>query len=189
LILSNHNFVYAQQDAKFTEYQKEFTTYPFSDPDPIANFSKIYPYFRFDGFTETGVQKKWKVVEIENDFIKILILPEVGGKIWAAIDKKTNEPFLYYNHTVKFRDVAMRGPWTSGGIEANYGIIGHTPNCATPVDYIITKKEDGSVSCTIGVLDLLTLTNWRMEINLPKDKAFFTTQSFWYNECGFKSEW
>jgi tetratricopeptide (TPR) repeat protein len=49
------------------------------------------------------------------------------------------------------------------------------------VDYIITKKEDGSVSCTIGVLDLLTLTNWRMEINLPKDKAFFTTQSFWYN--------
>jgi len=181
LILSNHNFLYAQQDAKFTEYQKEFTTYPFSDPDPIANFSKIYPYFRFDGFTETGVQKKWKVVEIENDFIKILILPEVGGKIWAAIDKKTNEPFLYYNHTVKFRDVAMRGPWTSGGIEANYGIIGHTPNCATPVDYIITKKEDGSVSCTIGVLDLLTLTNWRMEINLPKDKAFFTTQSFWYN--------
>ena len=163
------------------EYEMDFTTYPFSDPDPVANFSKIYPYFRFDGFTETPIQKKWKVVEIENDFIKILILPEVGGKIWAAIDKKTNQSFVYYNHTVKFRDVALRGPWTSGGIEANYGIIGHTPNCATPVDYIITPKEDGSVSCVIGVLDLLTQTNWRLDINVPIDKAFFTTQSFWYN--------
>jgi len=74
LMLSNINSIYAQQDASFSEYQKEFTTYPFSDPDPIANFSKIYPYFRFDGFTEKGVQKKWKVVEIENDFIKILII-------------------------------------------------------------------------------------------------------------------
>jgi len=163
------------------EYEMEFTTYPFSDPDPVANFSKIYPYFRFDGFTETSIQKKWKVVEIENDFIKILILPEVGGKIWAAIDKKTNQSFVYYNHTVKFRDVALRGPWTSGGIEANYGIIGHTPNCATPVDYVISKKEDGSVSCVIGVLDLLTQTNWRLDINVPIDKAYFTTQSFWYN--------
>ncbi len=179
--LSNSYQVHAQQEVKYSEYQKEFTSYPFSDPDPIPSFSKIYPYFRFDGFTETAVQKNWKVVEIENEYIKILILPEVGGKIWAAIDKKINQPFIYYNHTVKFRDVAMRGPWTSGGIEANYGIIGHTPNCATPVDYIVTKKADGSVSCTIGVLDLLTQTNWRMEINVPKDKAYFTTQSFWYN--------
>ena len=129
------------------EYYMDFTTYPFSDPDPVANFSKIYPYFRYDGFTETPIQKKWKVIELENDFIKILILPEIGGKIWTAIDKKTNQSFIYYNHTVKFRDVALRGPWTSGGIEANYGIIGHTPNCATPVDYIISKKEDQSISC------------------------------------------
>ena len=91
LILSNHNFVFAQQDAKFTEYQKEFTTYPFSDPDPIANFSKIYPYFRFDGFTETGVQKKWKVVEIENDFIKIYTLQK---KI-RVVEEKIAENYKY----------------------------------------------------------------------------------------------
>ncbi|MEP6713877.1 MAG: DUF5107 domain-containing protein, partial [Ferruginibacter sp.] len=84
-------------------------------------------------------------------------------------------------HVIKFRDIAMRGPWTSGGIEANYGIIGHTPACATPVDYTTIKKEDGSVSCVIGVLDLLTRTPWRLEINLPKDKAYITTTSFWFN--------
>ena len=69
----------------------------------------------------------------------MLILPEIGGKIWSAIEKTTGQSFIYFNHVVKFRDIAMRGPWTSGGIEANYGIIGHTPNCFTPVDYLARR--------------------------------------------------
>ena len=93
-----------------------------------------------------------------------MILPEVGGKNLGCDRKKaTGKDFIYYNHVVKFRDVAMRGPWTSGGIEANYGIIGHTPNCAAPVEYKTTENSDGSVSCIIGWLDLLTRTNWRIE--------------------------
>ena len=175
---------HTQQAATVREYLQSFPTYPFSDPNPVPLLTPVYPYFRFDGFTDKPVQKEWKVVELQNDWIKLLILPEIGGKIWAAIEKSTGKPFLYYNHTVKFRDIAMRGPWTSGGLEANYGIIGHTPNCATPVDYITKTNEDGSVSCIIGTLDLLTRTNWRMEINVPKDKAYFTTQSFWYNGTG-----
>jgi tetratricopeptide (TPR) repeat protein len=172
----------AQQPAVVREYKKMFTTYPFSDPDPIPNpASKIYPYFRYDGFTDKPVQKEWNVVELENDYIKIMILPEVGGKIWSATEKSTGNEFIYYNHVIKFRDIAMRGPWTSGGIEANYGIIGHTPGCATPVDYMVSKKEDGSVSCIIGLLDLLTRTSWRLDINLPKNKAYITTSSFWFN--------
>lgn len=75
----------------------------------------------------------------------------------------------------------MRGAWTSGGIEFNYGIIGHTPNCSTPVDYVTRVNADGCVSCIIGTLDLVTRTNWRVEINLPVDKAYFTTRSFWHN--------
>lgn len=172
---------FAQSPAKVSEYKKVFTTYPFSDPSPIALTNNVYPYFRYDGFTDKPVNKEWKVIELQNDFISLMILPEIGGKIWSATDKKTGKPFIYYNHAVKFRDIAMRGPWTSGGLEANYGIIGHTPNCATPVDYITTQNEDGSVSCFIGVLDLLTRSNWRIEINLPKDKAYFTTRSFWYS--------
>ena len=171
----------SQKDATIKEFNKVFPTYPFSDPNPVPLVEKIYPYYRYDGFTDKPVQKEWKVVELENDYIKVMILPEVGGKIWSAIEKGTGKSFIYDNHTVKFRDVAMRGPWTSGGIEANYGIIGHTPNCATPVDYVTMKKKDGSVSCIIGVLDLLTRTPWRLEINLPKDKAYLTTTSFWYN--------
>lgn len=170
-----------QRQSTLKEYNKVFKTYGFSDPDPIAKVGMIYPYYRFDGYTNNPVNKEWKVVELENDFIKVMILPEIGGKIWGAWEKSTGKPFLYYNQVVKFRDIAMRGAWTSGGIEANYGIIGHTPNCATPVDYLTEKKSDGSVSCYIGTLDLLTQTYWTIEINLPADKGYFTTKSFWYN--------
>ena len=168
------------------EYDQVFTTYPYSDPDPVPVMSRFYPYFRYDGFTDTPVQKKWKVVELSNDYVQLLILPEIGGKVWAAIDKTTGKPFLYFNHVVKFRDVSMRGPWTSGGMEANYGIMGHTPNCFSPVDYLVRRNPDGSVSCIIGVLDLLTRSTWRLEINLPADQACFTTRSLWYNASAFE---
>jgi tetratricopeptide (TPR) repeat protein len=182
LLLCGSLNVFAQtKPATAREYKKVFTTYPFSDPNPVPVMGRIYPYFRYDMFTNQPVQKEWTVVELENEFIKVWVLPEIGGKIWAAFDKTTGKPFIYSNQVVKFRDIAMRGPWTSGGIEANYGIIGHTPNCATPVDYLTRTNADGSASCFIGVLDLLTRTPWRMEIQLPADKAYFTTTSFWYN--------
>ena len=181
LFLTSFVALSQQGDATVKEYQQVFTTYPYSDPSPIPLFTSVYPYFRFDGYTDTPVQKSWKVVELENDYIRVMILPEVGGKIWTAIEKSTNQPFIYYNHAIKFRDLSMRGPYTSGGLELNYGIIGHTANCATPVDYIIQTNADGSVTCTVGVLDLITRSNWRLEVTLPKDKAYFITRTFWYN--------
>ena len=167
--------------ATVREYQRVFPTYPFSDPNPIPVVGRIYPYFRFDGFTDVPEPRAWKVIELENAYLKVWILPEIGGKIWNAVDKRTGRSFIYFNQVVKFRDIAMRGPWTSGGIEANYGIIGHTPNVATPVDYITRTNPDGSVSCIIGALDLLTRTPWRLEIRLGPDDAAFSTTSFWYN--------
>src|SRR5665647_3383481 len=173
--------VWAQHSSTIKEYKKTFTTYPFSEPDPVPILANIYPYFRFDGFTDKPIQKKWKVVELENDFIKVMIMPQIGGKIWTAIDKKNSKPFIYNNDVVKFRDIAMRGPWTSGGIEANFGIIGHTPTVATPVDYLVRENTDGSVSCIIGALDLLTRAQWTLEVRLPKDKAYFITEVYWHN--------
>ncbi len=167
--------------ATVREYRRTFTTYPFSDPNPIPVVGRIYPYFRFDGFTDKSVEREWTVVELENKYLRVMILPEIGGKIWTAIEKKTGKPFIYFNQVVKFRDIAMRGPWTSGGIEANYGIMGHTPTVATPVDYKTQQNPDGSVTCVIGALDLLTRTPWRLTISLPADAAYFSTSSYWYN--------
>ena len=173
--------LFAQQ-ATVTETVETVKTYPFSDPDPVADPSDLfYPYFRFDGFSAKGIDRQWKVVSLENDYIKLTLFPEIGGKIWGAVDKTTGKEFIYNNHVVKFRDIAMRGPWTSGGIEFNFGIIGHAPTSSTPIDYVTRQKPDGSVSCYVSSYELVTRTLWTVEVNLPKDKAYFTTTTTWHN--------
>src|SRR5690606_18372785 len=132
------------QEARITEEETTLTTYPYSDPNPVPAFTKarktkIYPYNLFDGYSTKSVEQKWKVVKLENDYIEVYVLPEIGGKIWGAIEKSTGNEFLYKNKVVKFRDISLRGPWTSGGIEFNFGIIGHTPSTAAPVDYKIIE--------------------------------------------------
>ena len=159
----------------------EFKTYPFSDPNPVPEINRMYPYFYFHGYTNNAVQQKWKMVVLENQYIKVFVCPDIGGKIWGAIEKSTGKEFLYYNHVVKFRDVAMRGAWTSGGLEYNFGDIGHIPTCATPVDYSIKKNLDGSVSCVVGAIDLPSGTKWNVEIKVSPGKAFFETKTSWFN--------
>jgi tetratricopeptide (TPR) repeat protein len=169
------------QTAHIQETKVVMKTYPFSDPDPVPDIGRIYPYFRFDGFTNKSIQKEWNMVILENDFIRVYVCPDIGGKIWGAVEKSIGMEFLYYNHVVKFRDVAMRGPWTSGGLEYNFGDIGHIPTCATPVDYITRNNPDGSVSCIVGAIDLPSRTNWNVEIIVYKDKAFVETKVTWFN--------
>lgn len=165
-----------------------FDTYSFHDPDPVAQpTAKIFPYFRFDGFDYTPEEKKHKMVVLENKWIKVWIAPDIGGKIWGALDKKNNKYFIYHNNVVKFRDIAMRGPWTSGGIEHNFGTIGHAPTCSTPVDYCLRENADGSVSCFVGAIDLPSRTEWRVEVRVPKDKAWFETNTYWNNPTDLKT--
>ena len=177
------NLLYPQTTT-IREEIKSIKTYTFDEPNlvPILNENpKIYPYFKFEGYEHTAKDKNWKVVTLENEYITLSVLPEIGGKIWGAIEKKTGEEFIYKNEVLKFRNIAMRGPWTSGGVEFNFGIIGHTPATATPVDYIIKENKDGSVSCIVGTMDLPSRTKWWVEINLQKDKAYFETKASWYN--------
>ena len=182
------------QRATINEKAEIIKTYPFSEPDPIpiltrsslwGRGARLYPYYFFDKFSKAGFDKEWKVVRLENPYISLSILPQVGGKIWGAMEKSTNKEFIYTNHVLKFREIALRGPWTSGGIEFNFGIVGHTPTCATPVDYIIRKNSDGSVSCVVGTMDLPSRTRWSVTITLPENKAFIETNAFWYNPSPF----
>lgn len=169
------------QRASIREEQLNMKTYMFSEPDPVPKMGPIYPYFRFDGYTNTAIDKPWKMVILENDYIKVYVCPDIGGKVWGAIEKSTGKEFLYYNHVVKFRDVAMRGAWTSGGLEFNFGDIGHIPTCATPVDYLTAEHPDGSVSCYVGALDIPSQTRWNIEIKLSPGKAYFETIVSWFN--------
>ncbi len=170
--------------AMISETETTLKTYGFSDPDPLpilVSNSKIYPYHKFEGYSKTATDSVWKVVKLENEYIEVYVLPQVGGKVWGAVEKATGEEFIYLNEVMKFRNISMRGPWTSGGIEFNFGVIGHHPSTATPVDYDLHENQDGSVSCTVGNIDLPSRTQWRVEILLAPDKAFFETRVIWYN--------
>src|SRR4030066_1956451 len=149
------------QEATVKEEKVTFKTYPFSAPDPVPLIGPIYPYFRFHGYSLEGRPLDWRMVRLENPYVKVLVAPEIGGKVWGAVEKSTNKEFIYWNPVVKFREIAMRGPWTSGGIEFNFGIIGHAPTTATPVDYVTQENADGSVSCIVGAIDLPSRTVWR----------------------------
>ena len=119
---------------------------PVLRPGPDRPAGRIYPYYRFDGYTDRPSTRSGRWSSWRTTRSAVTMLPEIGGKIWTAVEKSTGRSFIYDNQVVKFRDIAMRGPWTSGGIEANYGIIGHTPNCATPVDYVTRTNPDGSAA-------------------------------------------
>lgn len=172
------------QSVSIKEETLALDTYGFSEPNPVPILTenpKITPYYKFEAYEHESSKRNWKVVTLENEYIKVFVLPEIGGKVWGAIEKSTGEEFLYKNEVVKFRNIAMRGPWTSGGIEFNFGIIGHHPSTATPVDYLTRKNGDGSVSCIVGNTDLPSNTRWTVEIRLEKGKAYFETNASWYN--------
>ncbi len=188
LFLTFSNTLLFGQKSQVTEYTESIKTYPFSDPNPfpiIPRNNTLYPYFRFDGFSHTGKPMDWKMVKLENDYIVVYILPDMGGKLWGAIDKKTGKEFIYKNDVIKFRDVAQRGPWTSGGIEFNSGIIGHHAGGATPVDCKVFTDDEGAAHCVIGGTDLPSHTPWRVDIMVPPDKSWFETKTLWYNRTPF----
>lgn len=179
--------------ATVKEQMVSMKTYPFSDPNPLPvmainnTVSRFYPYNMFDGYTDKGISKEWKVISLENPYITVTVLPEVGGKVMGATEKSTGQEFVYTNHVMKFRAIGIRGPWTSGGIEHNFGLdLGHAPWAAAPVDYEIKENPDGSISCIVGGLDLASRTQWRINIHLPKDKAYFETRALWYNPTPFR---
>jgi hypothetical protein len=173
------------QHASITVESRDILTYPYSDPNPVPGIAEgkdaFYPYFSFNGYSLTGQTQKWNVIKLENEYIEVYVLPSDGGKVWGAIEKSTGKEFIYRNEVMKYRNISMRGPWTSGGIELNFGYIGHNPSTCVPVDYKTVENADGSVSCIVGSLDLPSRTKWVVEIRLPKDKAYFETRAMWNN--------
>ena len=180
-----HTSALLSDEARFRRFEQTKPTYPYSAPVPFPVLSSYYPYFRFDGYSVEPQEHAWKTIELSNGLLSLEILPEIGGKIWTATDLVSGRAFFYSNPVVKFRDVGMRGPWTSGGLEMNAGIIGHAPTTSSAVDCAVRKNADGSVSCFIGALDLITRTTWRVEIKLGESQRRFSTSVFRENISGF----
>ena len=160
----------------------EAPTYAFGDRDPVpCTETTRYPYARYDSCATNAVLRRWKRVDLENDRIRVTILPEIGGRIWGVLDKATGREPVYFNHVVKFRNISTCGAWVSGGIELNFGIIGHSPHTAMPVDWTTRRNADGSVSYFARLVEFVCRTEWQVEVRLGADDRHFTTSVLWYN--------
>ncbi|MBO4907364.1 MAG: DUF5107 domain-containing protein [Bacteroidaceae bacterium] len=104
----------------------------------------VYPYPVIESISNEKVDKEWQAIWLENEYIKVMILPELGGRVQMAYDKIKQRHFIYYNHVIKPALVGLAGPWISGGIEFNWPQH-HRPSTYLPVDSDIEEEEDGSV--------------------------------------------
>ena len=112
----------------------------------------VYPYPVIESISDEKVDKDYKAVYLENEYIKVMILPELGGRIQMAYDKIKQRHFVYYNHVVKPALVGLAGPWISGGIEFNWPQH-HRPSTFMPVDCDIVENADGSVTVWVNEME------------------------------------
>ena len=112
----------------------------------------VYPYPVIESISDEKVDKEWQAVYLENEYIKVMVLPELGGRIQMAYDKLKQRHFVYYNHVVKPALVGLAGPWISGGIEFNWPQH-HRPSTYSPVDSTIVENEDGSVTVWVNEME------------------------------------
>ncbi len=181
-------YILSAQPATVRTMVLDLPTYPYGDADPapsVMRDARIYPYTIFDGFSSAPVDSSWPVVRMENRWIRLDIAPGLGGKILGAVDRTTGKQFIYTNDAVKFRRIALRGPWTSGGIEFNFGVVGHTPTTAAAVDHVERSGTDGSVTAFVGSMDLPSRTRWTVAITVRPDEAAIETRTLWHNPTPF----
>ena len=105
----------------------------------------VYPYPVIESISDEKTDKDYEAVWLENEYIKVMILPELGGRVQMAYDKVAQRHFIYYNQVIKPALVGLAGPWISGGIEFNWPQH-HRPSTFLPVDCTIEEHPDGSVT-------------------------------------------
>lgn len=159
----------APEAARVWEGSLRLPTYELGPDDPLPAFPyagrrPIYPYPRLDDITGRRVEKSWRAVFLENEFLRVTVLPELGGKLYAIYDKAAGRDVLYTNHVVKYGLVGLRGAWTSGGIEWNFP-DGHTVTTVSPVDYTL-RREGGAACAIVGDTERIQRMQWAVAICL-----------------------
>ncbi len=141
---------------------------------------KVYPYPTTEKISREKKDKEYKAVYLENQYLRVMILPELGGRIQRAYDKTNDYDFVYYNHVIKPALVGLAGPWISGGIEFNWPQH-HRPTTYMPVDHILQENADGSKTVLVHDVDQMYGTKGITSFTLYPDKAYIEIRGQLYN--------
>ena len=144
---------------------------------------KVYPWPVIDKIEDEKKDKEYLIVFLENEYIQIQVMPELGGRIYRALDKTNNYDFIYYNRVIKPALVGLAGPWVSGGIEFNWPQH-HRPNTFGPVVYSIDNSKPGKKTIWLSEKDRIYGTKVTTGISLSEGFAAIEISSELYNPTG-----
>ncbi len=144
----------------------------------------VYPYAVIEKIHDEKINQTYQAVFLENRYLKIMILPELGGRIQMAYDKILQRHFVYYNQVIKPALVGLTGPWISGGIEFNWPQH-HRPSTFEPVDHTITSHEDGSKTVWVNEVERMFRTKGMAGFTMYPDRAYLEIKGRVYNRTPF----
>ena len=153
------------------------------DPNPpfaLAEHRRIYPYTMMDDLTDRLETKSYQAVFLENEYLKAIVLPEMGGHLYSLYDKVNKREVFYRNNVVKYGLVALRGAWVSGGIEFNFP-NGHSVVTVSPVAFTTLQSPDGSATVVVGDVDQVTEMHWEVALTLHPGQARLEQQVTLFN--------
>lgn len=145
---------------------------------------RVYPYPVIDKIYDECKDVAYQAVYLENAYIRIMVLPSLGGRIHSAYDKTNGYDFVYHNEVIKPALVGLLGPWISGGIEFNWPQH-HRPTTFMGTDYQLLKNDDGSVTLRINDLDEMYGTKGITSFCLYPDKAYIEITGQLYNRTPY----
>ncbi|OGV32621.1 MAG: hypothetical protein A2020_07480 [Lentisphaerae bacterium GWF2_45_14] len=173
---------------KISEGFVELPTYKMGDADKEAPLEKeftprsspIYPYTTQEIITGEKEVKKYRGVFLENDYLKLTFLPEIGGRLYSAYDKVNDSEIFYSNPVIKPGLFALRGAWPAVGVEFNFP-NSHTTTTLEEVSCRTREYDDGSASVTMGDIEWTCRMGWSVEVKLHPAKAVIEMESKLYN--------
>lgn len=132
----------------------------------------IYPYPHRDQYTRKLEEQQVLTAVLENDKIKATFIPSVGGKLWSLVDKTTGKELLYRNDVIRASNLAVRNAWTSGGVEWNIALVGHTPFTMEQLFTSIFTAEDGTPVIRFYEFERIRKVTYQIDFFLPDGSAF-----------------
>jgi len=144
----------------------------------------VYPYPLLDKITDVREEKAYRALYLENDYVKICVLPEIGGRIFSALDKTNNYDFFYCQHVIKPALIGMLGAWISGGVEWNFPHH-HRATGFMNVDYTLTENADGSKTIWVGEIELRHRMKWIIGLTLHPDRSYIEATIKLFNRTPF----
>ena len=139
----------------------------------------VYPYPVIESIDNDKHDKEYHAVYLENEYIKVMILPELGGRVQMAYDKIKQRHFIYYNQVIKPALVGLAGPWISGGIEFNWPQH-HRPSTFMPVDCTLEEGE-GYVTCWVNERERMFHQQGQAGFTLREGCAYLEIKGKLYN--------